>query len=308
MVQALKALDDDVRARRIVVQVEQSADLAERRKSSAAELEAAVDGLYQQVMVPVPDREGNSPYRFEAVDLRAQLTAGRDMHRRIVDGLRKYVFDSVTPSRIMTLTRLGSDRKWVACQELTDWFFTYFDFPRLLDASALRHAVAVGTADTFGYVAGAALGADGTPEPSRPELIRVGRPTPPDEVDMGSGCYVLTNEVARALLPAPKEPTGGDDSATVPTSGLAEAEKPSVAVASSDDDGPVRTYRINADLNAAQLFRILPALQNLADSSSIVRIHLDVEADAKETFERRWLRNAVEEHLDEAGIDSLRDP
>jgi hypothetical protein len=304
MVQALKALDEDVRANRVVVQADQVNDLTERRKAAAAELEAAVDGMYQQVHVPVPDREGNDPYRLELVDLRAQLTAGRDVHRRIVEGLRKYVFDSVTPSRIVTLTRLGTDRDWVACDDLVDWFFSYLDFPKLLDASAVRAAIAAGTIDTFGYVAGAIEQADRI-EPTRPELVRVDRPTPADEIDMGSGCYVLSLETARSLIPA--RPTSADP-ATEPTSETAaeQDETTTVTVVANPDDGSVQTYRITADLDAAQLFRILPALQNLADNSSTVRIRLALEAEAKDKFERSWLRNAVEEHLDEAGVDIPR--
>lgn len=305
MDRALKALDDDVKAKRVTVQADQVNDLAERRKSATAELDAAVDGLYQQLYVPVPDREGNQPYRLELVDLRAQLTAGRDVQRRIVDGLRKYVFDSVTPSRIVTLARLGTDRQWIACEDLIDWFFSYLDFPKLLDASALRAAVAAGTVDTFGYVAGAIAGPDGTPEPSRPELVRVDRPTPPDEVDMGPGCYILSIDFARSMVPTPQPPSD----TTGPPGGESGAEPEAadtITIVAETDDGSVRTYRINADLDAAQLFRVLPALQNLADNSSSVHIHLTLEAEAKDKFERTWLRNAVEEHLDEAGIDIPR--
>ncbi len=117
---------------------------------------------------------------------------------------------------------------------------------------------------------------------------------------MGPGCYVLSLDLARALLPAPQEPTADAASSTSTT---ATGEQPTIMVLATDEDGAVQTYRINADLDAAQLFRILPALQNLADNSLSVHIHLTVEAEAKGRFERIWLRNAVEEHLDEAGID-----
>jgi len=47
----------------------------------------------------------------------------------------------------------------------------------------------------------------------------------------------------------------------------------------------------------------LPALQNLADRSAKFSVRAEVEAVGKEPFDPAWLRNAVNEHLDEAGVD-----
>jgi len=52
----------------------------------------------------------------------------------------------------------------------------------------------------------------------------------------------------------------------------------------------------------------LPAIQNLADRSTRLVAKLEVEAAGSEPFERSWLRNAVEEQLDEAGFDFEREP
>ncbi len=65
-----------------------------------------------------------------------------------------------------------------------------------------------------------------------------------------------------------------------------------------------KVVRIKFRANAARLFRILPALQNLADRSAKFTVTAEVEAEGKEPFDPTWLRNAVSEHLDEAGVDA----
>ncbi len=57
-----------------------------------------------------------------------------------------------------------------------------------------------------------------------------------------------------------------------------------------------------AAMNASQLFRVPPALQNLADRATRLVARVDVEAESADGFEKGWLRSAVEEHFDEAGV------
>ena len=45
-------------------------------------------------------------------------------------------------------------------------------------------------------------------------------------------------------------------------------------------------------------------LQNLPDHSSQVDIQITVDAYAKSKFDPQWIRNAIEEPLDEADIHS----
>lgn len=303
VVLALQVLESDVKANRVAVQAEQRDDLVDRRKAGAAELEAATDLLYQQLLVPVADREGDRAYNLELVDLRAQLMAGRDLHHRMVDGLRKYLFESVTPNRIVSLTKLGTDRQAVACSDLVEWFYSYLDFPKLVDPTAIRSAIAAGTVNTFGYVAGASLGGSGIPIPSRPELVRIDCSTPIDEIDLGADCYIVAPDTARALLPEPDQPGTGLGVPIVKVQEPADDGSAGATAVTDDEQGVAQTYHLSAELDAAQLFRILPALQNLTDYSAAVRIHLVIDASARDGYERAWLRNAVEEHLDEAGID-----
>jgi hypothetical protein len=57
-------------------------------------------------------------------------------------------------------------------------------------------------------------------------------------------------------------------------------------------------------MDAAQLFRILPGLQNLADQAVRFRAEMSVEAvSGSDGWDPTWLRNAVDEHLEEAGLE-----
>jgi hypothetical protein len=53
-----------------------------------------------------------------------------------------------------------------------------------------------------------------------------------------------------------------------------------------------------------QLFKIFPAVANLSDHSRGGKVTIQVTANSGEGFDPSWLRNAVEEPFDEAGIDA----
>jgi hypothetical protein len=73
-------------------------------------------------------------------------------------------------------------------------------------------------------------------------------------------------------------------------------------VGAEGTNGGARRCAINFEATAAQLFRVV--LQNLADRSSEFWAKLEVEAEGREPFDPNcWLRNAVEEHFDEAGVE-----
>jgi hypothetical protein len=52
-----------------------------------------------------------------------------------------------------------------------------------------------------------------------------------------------------------------------------------------------------------QVFKAFPAIANLADKSDGARVRIRVEGSSNAGFDPSWLRNAVDEPLDEADID-----
>jgi hypothetical protein len=221
-----------------------------------------------------------------------------------MDGLRKHVFESLTPARIVALTGLGTEREFVVCDDLVKWFFSYFDFPKLRSEEALRDGIARGVAATFGFVAPARV-EDGTLVPARRASVWFGDPLAPDMVELSADAFVLAPEFARRLRgdeeQGPELETGagaaGDKGATADAAAGAGGGGGQEAV------GPTR-YSLRAAVNAPQFFRILPALQNLADRSARFVAKIEVSAEGAGPFDRAWLRNAVEEHFEEAGVEA----
>jgi hypothetical protein len=56
-----------------------------------------------------------------------------------------------------------------------------------------------------------------------------------------------------------------------------------------------------------QVFKAFPAIANLAEKSDGGKIVIHIEASSQQGFDPAWLRNAVEEPLDEADIERHKD-
>lgn len=132
--------------------------------------------------------------------------------------------------------------------------------------------------------------------PRASDLVRFGGPTAADEIDLGPGAFILSPPLAAKLRGVVLAEDGSEAAAV--TDEKSDAGKP--ATVSAEEE---KRYGLRFQATAAQLFRILPALQNLAERSESFVANVEVQADGREPFDRTWLRNAVEEHLDEAGID-----
>jgi len=64
--------------------------------------------------------------------------------------------------------------------------------------------------------------------------------------------------------------------------------------------------RIRFTANRDHVFKSFAAIANLADRSDDGKINITVEGHAAAGFDQAWLRNAVEEPLDEANIDGMQ--
>jgi len=52
-----------------------------------------------------------------------------------------------------------------------------------------------------------------------------------------------------------------------------------------------------------QVFKAFPAIANLADKSDDGKVTIKVEGTSSDGYDPSWLRNAVEEPLDEADVE-----
>jgi hypothetical protein len=301
---AIEEILRQVKDGRLKIEPEQREQLAERGRGAQATFAGAIERLHETVLVPVADREGERPYRLEPIDVRSIPTLSSSIQGRVLEGLRTYVFDSLTPARLIAKAGLGPDRPFVACSDLVKWFFSYFDFPKLRGEGALKRAIAAGAADVLGYVAAGRL-EDGELVAPRPDLVQIGATLPEGEIDLGDGCFIVTPELAHRLAGRDRpalgadEPSGGG-SADIPTGN----DVPPVAAGAAGTQtalGGTR-YRLRASMDAGQFFRIVPAIVNLSDKAASFRATLDVEIETQEPLTLSWLRNAVDEHFDEAGV------
>jgi hypothetical protein len=281
---------------------EQLAELKERGDGAERELVATLDRAYELVLLPVEATEGDRPYRFEEIDLSARIGLGRVVHDRVLEGLSNHVFETITPQKLAALLRIGPEQpeqQVVAASDAVDAAFSYLQFPKLRSDAALHEAVARGAMKgVFGYLSMASI-EDGELR-ARPELVRIGRPLGADEVDLGEGAFLLDAAYARELghLPVPGPDEGSVDGRSGDSSGFTAG------------DSGVRRAAVGTSLSLSfrvgksELFDSMQVLSALSDESKTLEVSVNVDATAKAEYDQTWVRNAIRERLEEAGIDA----
>ncbi len=71
--------------------------------------------------------------------------------------------------------------------------------------------------------------------------------------------------------------------------------------------GRQSVVRLKFKATRDQIFKAFPAIANLAEKSDDGKVKVNIEGTSTEGFDPSWLRNAVEEPLDEADIEKLLD-
>jgi hypothetical protein len=204
------------------------------------------------------------------------------------------VFGRVTAKKLAGLLNLGSgkeQRAFISCGEVVDSVFSYVQFPKVSDSGALQVAVAEGVmASIFGY-APVAEQRDGELRVD-PALVALGRVATADDIDLGSEAFLLGPAYARSILP---EDDPGEEGQRQVEGDEHERSEP---VEPPLDGG--RHLRVSFAVGKQELFRVLQLLPTLADQSESLRLEATIDAQAKSQYDRSWVRNAVEEPLEEA--------
>ena len=283
---------------------EQVDELAEKATGAARDLAATLDRAYARVAVPVRATGGTAPYSMEEVDLRSLLAAGRSLHGRVLDALSHRVFTSLTVEKLISLAGLGPDRAYVICGELVEWFFSYFEFTKLADRSAVADAISRGVMGRRIAYATGVVREDDAIRVRDPRLVRLGELLPVAEIDLGDDAAILTPELAAELAPAhsadpPTAPAGAPDGA-VPAAGAAQGLAAGASASGSSE--AIRHLALRARLDGRGMFGLTRALSWLRDESASLDVDVTIRAAAKEGgFDRVRLRNGVVEPLEEGG-------
>lgn len=286
-------------AKSLNIQREQLDELKERGEAASRDLGATLDRAYELVLLPVPQEGPDGPYGFDEIDLSARIGLGRLLHDRVLEGLSSHVFETITPEKLAGLLNLGEgDGKhaFVSCPDVVRAAFSYLQFPKLRSDLALRTAVAKGvTSGVFGYAAMAAV--EGGELRLSADLMRIARPTAPDEIDLGDGAFLVAAPLARKLSAQPEVQVGDGGGGAVPGDGGGGPEPGRQPTKSG------RHLRLELRAGKAEVFDALRILPAISDQAETLDVSLVIRAEAAESFDKTWVRNAIREPLEEARIE-----
>jgi hypothetical protein len=238
------------------------------------------------------------------------------VHERIMElltsGGTPRVHGTVTPRKIMERVKLGEPAAegeqpviGIRVADVLESFFRDLVKPRLTSADVLRRGIARGVEEgLFAYTSGAlpTLGPDGKYQVNLDKIVGPGRPIPEDEVDFESGFLIVPSALPERPKPERGLGEGPGPEPPVPPGGGGEEEKPGPEPGPTDQRKSVRyMFRATRD----QVFKAFPAIANLADRSDDGKVKILVEGRAGAGYDPGWLRNAVDEPLDEADIERL---
>jgi len=132
------------------------------------------------------------------------------------------------------------------------------------------------------------------------ERVILGRRVAEDEIDLESGFLMVPTAIPEALAtPVTPQPPAGIQPPAGPAAGT-EAVCPPL----QPPPPTGRRTRVTLAFEATreQIYKAFPAIANLADKSDGGKVRLRVEGVSSAGYDPTWLRNAVEEPLDEADI------
>ena len=285
---------------------EQLDQLNERKRTEEAAAESAFRELYASVWLP---RVEEGQLEIEKVERGGRPLQASGIHERTMELLTNFtiprVHGSITPRKIAERVRLGeppaegeAPRLGIRLSEVVEAFYRDIQPPRLESADVLRKAIARGVAEgVFAYTSGAIpeVGSDGKFKVSRDRVV-IGTPLPEDEIDLESGFLMHPASVPSGM---PKEISTIAEETSETQVPPAEKEDRHVR----EHPGRRRSVRLVFQASREQIYVAFRAIANLADASDGGKLTIRVEATSADGYDPVWLRNAVEEPLDEADIE-----
>lgn len=303
--------------------------LHERKRTEQAAAESCFREIYTSVWLPRVQEGG---LEIEKVERGGRPLQATGVHERIMELLTSVgtprIHGSVTPRKIAERVRLGESLHenepplmGIRVSDVLESFFRDIAPPRLESASVLRKGIARGVLEeVFAYASlpaaasgkagggGPAIGSDGKFHVNR-EKVLFRCPLADDEIDFDAG-FLMMPAAIPAESPEPQPSGATPVPGPTETPGIHEAPagmggQAGAGPAVSETKGDVRKKRIVMTFEATreQVFKAFPAIANLADKSDGAKVRLRVESSSASGFDPSWLRNAVDEPLDEADIE-----
>ncbi len=334
LILTLELLQSQSKQRQLTPQ--QDAELAERKRNAENELRGGFSQLYPVVYTPQSVEYGGQTYVFDALTVQSYSQAPQ-VHTRIKEALRnRVVWDSVQPSKLVTLTRLNEqqlvERQYFPVAGLVSCFFSYYNWTHVWDERVVRQAIIVGIKNrTFAYVANAHKDNQENLVLSGPAsaTVHFGKDVPAHEIDMGEGAFLLSAAFAQQLLTPPAPPKiepvpvvdvptstdevqpgqqplqvyipAGEEGKTMVNDSLSPtlaAPVPPPAKPVAPGQGGQR-YRLRIRIKPGDFFEVTKALERLNDRSATIDTTVIVVATAKpgQPFNANTLHNLVVEPM-----------
>lgn len=262
---------------------EQLEQLKERERTEKAARDSSLKELYPNVWL-LKLEEGK--FSVEEVKTGGRALKATTTQERLVELLqmRGKVFDVLTPRKLMELTKM---EQGLEIKQIVETFFSSPEFPRVSDESVIKKAISRGVKEgLFGLTSKDKVQfIDDKPVTVRDKLI-IDKEVPEDEIDVSSGYLVLPQVVSKE---AKEEISGGE-----------KPEEEEIKEEKGEKKEKIFHLAYNLKVNCQQLFKCFKALGNLAEKSG--ELSLRVEANLKEGADPNWVRNAVEEPMEEVGV------
>jgi len=297
---------DRVRAKRASYKLtkEQMDQLKEREATERSALEAGLRALYTGVWL-LRMQEGQPA--LEKLDIGGRPLRAQGIHERLVELLTDVhgrLFATLRPQKMLTLLGIGleeGERKGIETRLIRDTFFESPEFPRLTDERVLVETIAKGIAEgVLAYtLKGRAKEETGQYVVLQQDAV-VGRQVHLDEIDLDSGLVLLPQCVTSAEGPETPTPSQGSASAPQPVEAqgtVSSQPEPARTVGRQ----PVTAIAFEMELSRPKLYKTFNVLGLLADKAGTIKV--TVEAHELTDADPTWLRNAVFEPLEEAGIN-----
>lgn len=282
--------------------------LRERKRTEQASVESTFRELYTSVWLP---RVEEGRLEVEKIERGGRPLQATGIHERIMELLTggagtPRVYNSITPRKIMERVRLGepissseSPVVIVRTADVLEAFFRDIVPPRIESMDVLQRAIVRGVREgTFGYASGVLpeIGDDGKLKINRDKVV-IECSIEEDEVDFETGFLIHPSAIPTVQKGVgPIEDAGNEEDVS------AREEEPS-GKGGCGPAGSKKAVRLNFKATREQIFKAFPAIANLADKSDEKKVLIQVEGTAQNGYDPQWLRNAVEEPLEEADID-----
>ncbi len=293
--------------------------LKERKGTEEAAKESALRGLYNAVWLP---RVDNGTLAVEKIEIGGRPLQSTGVYERVMELLTvagtPKLFDTVHPRKVMERVKLGEapsegeqPRMGIPTRAVLDSFYEVIEPPRLSSSAVLRKAITKGVSEgLFGYYSYTSsqpqLGSDGKYQVPA-DRVAFGRQIAEDEVDFDSGFLMMPSAIPQPEtvkeIGAEDTPQTGEktptDIGTTETGGTTTTGKDTPTTITEPKTSIVLKFKANR----AQIYKSFSAIANLADKSDDGKITVEVRAVSQSGFDDQWLRNAVEEPLDEADVE-----